>query len=502
MSEPANNTGSYRSVLKATSLLGGATAINVLLGMVRAKCVAILLGPGGLGLMGAYMSITSLATALTGMGVNYSGVREIAEARGSGDEARVRASVATFRRVCLWLGIAGAAVLILLSWPASMMTFGDADHTFAIACLSSTVLCAMLANYHSGIIQGSHAIGRLARLNVIAGFVGTITSLACFFVWRQEGVVPALISGAVVQWLLTRHLARKLPLASTGAPADFSGAVARRLFQFGGMMVLIGLIASVASYAQRVLILRHLDENALGMFQAADGLSGLYAGYILGAMGADFLPRLSASAHDATTSNRLVNEQTVVALLLGTPGVIATICFASVAIPIFYSTSFQPAVEVLRFMAVGVYGRLLSWPLGFLMLARGDSRAFWFNVVASLTQLAVIWLGVPFFGLKAAGIAPIVVYVIYTVICWLAARSMTGFAWSRAAKETILVGGSAVLASLCLAQFLSAWWSASLGVALLLLVAAYSYRKLCALAQIPLIERLRAKFGRQARAAA
>jgi hypothetical protein len=56
-------SGSYRSILKSTSLIGGASFINILISMIRTKFVAILLGPSGVGLLGLY----SLRRNTTGM---------------------------------------------------------------------------------------------------------------------------------------------------------------------------------------------------------------------------------------------------------------------------------------------------------------------------------------------------------------------------------------------------------------------------------------------------
>ena len=52
--------------------------------------MAMLLGPAGFGLFGLYGSIANLTQSLAGMGINSSGVRQIAEAVGSGDKAGLR----------------------------------------------------------------------------------------------------------------------------------------------------------------------------------------------------------------------------------------------------------------------------------------------------------------------------------------------------------------------------------------------------------------------------
>ena len=74
----------YGQILKSSAIIGGSTVLKVGIGIVRTKIMALLLGPAGFGLAGLYMSIITLTQSIAGMGINGSGVRQIAEAAGSG----------------------------------------------------------------------------------------------------------------------------------------------------------------------------------------------------------------------------------------------------------------------------------------------------------------------------------------------------------------------------------------------------------------------------------
>src|ERR1700732_2911467 len=97
--EPSNPTlapqpeqaerNTYGQILKASALIGGSQVLNIAIGIVRTKAMAMLLGPSGFGLFGLYGSISDLTQSIAGMGVNTSGVRQIAEAAASEDRERV-----------------------------------------------------------------------------------------------------------------------------------------------------------------------------------------------------------------------------------------------------------------------------------------------------------------------------------------------------------------------------------------------------------------------------
>ena len=54
----------YGQILKSSALIGGSSVVNIAIGIVRTKAMAILLGPDGFGLIGVYRSITNLLNAL------------------------------------------------------------------------------------------------------------------------------------------------------------------------------------------------------------------------------------------------------------------------------------------------------------------------------------------------------------------------------------------------------------------------------------------------------
>ena len=64
------------------------------IGPVRTKAIAVLLGPTGVGLFGLYTAIVDLTVGLAGVGVNSSGVRQVAEAVGTGNAERIARTAA------------------------------------------------------------------------------------------------------------------------------------------------------------------------------------------------------------------------------------------------------------------------------------------------------------------------------------------------------------------------------------------------------------------------
>ena len=184
----------YGQILKSSALIGGSSVVNIAIGIVRTKAMALLLGPAGFGLMGVYGSIADLAQSIAGMGINSSGVRQIAEAVGSGDTERIARTAVVLRRTSVVLGILGAVLLVVFSRQVSTLTFGDDQHAAAVALLSLAVFFSLVSGGQGALIQGMRRIADLARMGVLGAFFGTIDQ-------HPSGVFPAREGGgAVPRW--------------------------------------------------------------------------------------------------------------------------------------------------------------------------------------------------------------------------------------------------------------------------------------------------------------
>ena len=151
---------------------------------------------------------------------------------------------------------------------------------------------------------------------------------------REEGVVPSLVCIAamsiVTGWWYSRKV-RIQPPAMTFSEVRHEAA---SLLKLGFAFMASGFLVMGAAYAVRIIVVRNVGLEAAGFYSAAWTLGGLYVGFVLQAMGADFYPRLVSVATDNPRCNRLVNEQAQVSLLLAGPGIIATITFAPLVIPL------------------------------------------------------------------------------------------------------------------------------------------------------------------------
>jgi len=453
--------------------------INIGIGIVRTKVMAMLLGPSGVGLMGLYGSITDLTISIAGMGINSSGVRQIAEAVGTGDTKRIAITATVLRRISIILGLLGVVFLVGFSGPVSTLTFGNDQHATAIALLSIAVFFNLVSAGQGALIQGMRRISDLAKMGILGTLFGTIISIPIVYYFREDGIVPSLVIVAALALLTSWWYRRKIEIATPSIPFSQARQEAFDLLKLGFAFMASGLLMAGAAYVVRLIIVRKVGFDAAGLYQSAWALGGLYIGFILQAMGTDFYPRLTAIANDNIECNRVVNEQAHVSLLLAGPGVIATLTFAPLVIALFYTPKFEGAVEILRWLCLGMTLRVISWPMGFIIMAKNIPNILIFCEVAwTIVYLGLAWLCVDIFNLNGAGIAFFGSYVFHVIMIYVIVQRLSFFRWSIENLKTSALYLALIAVVFCSFYALPPLFAMGIGTLAVLLSGIYSIQVL------------------------
>ena len=472
----------YTQILKSTALIGGSSLITVGFSIIRNKAMALILGPEGVGLIAIYSSIADIAQAVAGLGVQSSGVRQIAEAVGTGDVEKIARTAFILQRISIVLGIVGTLLLAALAFPVARLTFGDHQHAISVAFLSLAVFFRVASAGQTALIQGMREIATLARINLLTAFFATAVTIPLVYFFGFEGVAPSLVAIAGVTLLISWWYSRTMSQGATNVSAPQFRQELAELLKLGLVFMASGLLTLASAYIVRLVVLQHGGIIEAGLYQAAWALGSLYAGFILQAMGTDFYPRLTAIVGDHAACNRLVNEQALVSILLAGPGVLATLTFAPVVMRLFYSPEFYGAADLLRWICLGMLLRIIAWPMGFIVLAKGEQAIFfWTEVAATVVHIGLAWLLVAKFGLVGSAAAFFGLYLWHSILIYFFARKLTGFRWSAANLKIGLIFLVSSALIFCATLFLPFWQATALGSLAVVLSGLYSLKMLIGL---------------------
>ncbi|MBK5720814.1 O-antigen translocase [Dysgonomonas sp. Marseille-P4677] len=426
------NNKSYNQILKSTTIFGGSQVLVVLIGIIRTKIIAILLGTTGVGIIGIYYSIVDMVRSGAGLGIDTAGVREVAEVDSQEDKTLL---YKTIRRYNIWFkltALIGLLLCIAFCYPISVWAFGDNGYAFSIACLSICVFCAILTTGRSTLLQGMRRISYLAKSNIIASIVSLIITIPLYSVWGIEAIAITFILTYLASFICVEFYYRKLRIPKVDISIKESFRLGLKPLKLGFFIVIGGFISTLSMFLVKAYITRNIGIDAAGLFQSAWVITNIYLGLILRSMGSDFFPRLSAIANDRSQVKTLVNEQSYVVLVIASPIIVGMLLFSNIAISIFYSSEFAYADTVLRWQILGTFFKVLSWPMAFIMLAKNKGFVYLFSeVLFYVVYLASTYLLFPKYGLDATGIAYFIAYIVYLLIVFIISHKLTKFGWTK-----------------------------------------------------------------------
>jgi PST family polysaccharide transporter len=457
---------SFNRILRSSALMGGAQVVVLAVGFVRAKVIALILGASGVGLIGIFSAFSGNVSALAGWGLGTSGVRLVS---GAAEEERA-GKIAAVRRMGWILSLVGLGVGIVSFAPVGLATFDSHRYALELAIVALAVPCVIASSAWSALLQASGKIASLAKVQVASACTGLLVGLPAIYFWGTVGIaVSIFLAAAVPAAVLWRA-------ASTECPARAGAAVEardlRQLVKVGGALMIVGWVGQLSAYLVRLAIVRQEGLDAAGYYQAAYAISGSLPGFVFSAMGADFFPRVSAAKNEEE-ARHITEKQIQAALLLGVPLIVTIVTLGRSALSMLYADGFDPAFPLLQWMAWGIFLRLITWPIGFWLLARGSSlQLILVESAAAVIATVLPCLLLPHYGLVSAAFAFFLSNVAHGIIIFCALGVKSGFA---AGKRTIIWVTASTLA-IVVAQ----WWAGHFAGSLLSVLPMIGVSTICA----------------------
>lgn len=409
---PNEEKSSYRQIFKATSLFGGVQVFQILVGIVRVKFVAILLGTVGVGIIGLLNSPIDLIISITGLGIAFSAVRNISEVHGTGDQSKIATAIITLRRWSWLTGMLGALVTMVLAPKLSQWSFGNKEYTWAFKWLSITVLLYAIRQGQRAILQGTRRLKHMAKAGVIGSALGLFTSIPLYYWYGIKGIVPALIISSITGLLLTWYFSRKVEVEKIKLSFRETYTSGLSIAKLGISMTIAGFIASFSRYVLNAFISKYGSVDQVGLYNAGWGVVGQYTNLVFAAMATDYFPRLSAIQAYNNKIKELVSQQAETALLIMTPMLSLLIVMMPLVVRLLYTPAFLPVVMFASLTLLGMQFKAVSWAMGYVFLAKGNGQLFLImEVISGFVILTLNLLFYYLFGLNGLGISFILSYI-------------------------------------------------------------------------------------------
>lgn len=414
----------YDHIIKYTSLFGGVQGISVLIGVVRNKLLALLLGTAGMGLMSLLNSYLTFISQSTNLGISISAVRDLSAYYDSDDNRKICHFIGVIRIWCLLAGALGFVACLVAGPVLNALSFSWGNHTHHFMLLAPAVAMMAVTGGETAILKATRRLKDLAAIQVVCVVAILLITIPLIYLFNYKAIVPLLVATALVSMGITMAYSyRHFPLTK----ATFIG-IAHQLSEGRGMVklgiafVVTGAVASGADMIIRSLLSLNAELDTVGLYNAGYMITITYAGLVFSSMETDYFPRLSAIIHDANAIREVANKQIEVTLLILSPLLCILIFVLPLVIPLLFSNQFLPAVSMAQAATFAMFLKGISLPIAYITLSKGDSRAYmllesFYGIMLVVCVLVGFHLGGltgAGFGISSSYLIEIVTNAVYT----------------------------------------------------------------------------------------
>lgn len=401
----------YSHILKYTGIFGGVQGLVILIGLVRNKFMALLLGAGGMGFNALLTSVQNFASQCTNLGISFGAVPRLSEYYEQQRAELVEYYIQVVRLWSMIAAVLGCLFCVVVSPLINDLSFTWGNHTLHYAMLGVSVAMIAITGGETAILKATRRLGSLARVQIYTTVASVFLSIPLYYFFRHSGVVPAIVLIAAAGMLVTIGYSYRLyPLKM-----QFN----KKQLKNGASMIRLGLafvIAAAIGSASEMLIRAYLNVEGgldfVGLYNIGFMLTITYAGMVFSAMESDYFPRLSGVCKDIMKTNETVNKQIEVSLLLLSPMLVALIMMLPVLVPILFSREFIPVVGMAQVAVLAMYFKVLTMPVAYITLARSLSLSYLLLETGYFVVLVLaVMIGFQQWGLWGTGLAIVVAHI-------------------------------------------------------------------------------------------
>ncbi len=404
----------YRQVFKATSLFGGVQVFQILIAVIRSKVIAVLLGPYGMGISGLLHTALNFISELTGAGLDRSAVKDVSAAFGKKDEEKIVRVLGVLKRLVWFTGLLGALLTLVFSPLLSYWAFDSDAFTLAFVWISVAALLKQLAYGNLVVLQGLRKLKSLAKANLMGNAVGLVIVIPLYYFFRIDAIAPAIVISFLMTFLFSRYYAKKVRLQPEKVTTKEAFSQGKEMIRLGVLMSVSSLMVTLGMFLIQLFISNTGGVDQVGFYHAGIVIINSYVGMIFNAMSTDYYPRLAAIADNIKKIRETVLHQAYIAVLLIMPIIILFLMFAEFVIQLLYSTEFLPVVGFVTWAILGTLFKAVSLTMGYIFVAKGDSKIFIKTAVLfNVLLLGFNLLGYYYGGLVGLGISFLLYYIVH-----------------------------------------------------------------------------------------
>lgn len=396
----------------AITTTGIATIMQLLVGLVINKIIAVKIGPSGIAILGQFANFRDLLTTAATGSFSQGVTKYVADPEYNEKEVISTSSLFSI--------ISSAVISIIVISFAEFIThslFGSQDYKFVIYILGTTLTFFALNNLLLAIINGKRKYSLLIRVKLTNSIIALIFSgLLCWF-YELNGALTALALNTTIVFFISLFIIFYAKEKYFKISRDsWSTPILKKLLGFTLMALTSAALGPITQLYIRSYIIDQGSSFDAGIWESIKKLSSYYNQLITMPLSVYYLPKLSS----LKTNLQLKNEiHKGIKLVIPIFVLMALGIFLSRnwIIELLFSAEFSSMEKLFLPQLTGDFFMIFSYMISNMLLAKAMVKTFMITqVVMTSTNVSLSIFFFRSLGIEGVIWANALNYLIYLII--------------------------------------------------------------------------------------
>lgn len=426
-----------KQLVKGSAALTAVSIGEMAMRFIRTKCIALLLGPAGTGLLAQLAIFFELMRVWGDLGSRRGVIKQIAEQREAGRQSDRYGEVI---KTSFFLAIVASCVtgllVTLFSHVISQSLYGTPKYYPYIISLALLLPIASISTVTASIVKGNLEYMSFAKYTFISYLAVMVITPALIYFFHYWGAV--LVQGLFFIAPLGSYLVLNSRSQFIFFSKKISGSILKEQFSYGFLQIYQATFEQIVRVLIAAWIVKELGLSSMGIYQVIITFSTVYLAIPIQAMSGYSLP-LIAAAENSKDITRNINDSLRFLMFILVPVIALMMMWSEFFIALFFSKDFLAATLPLQIQLLGTLCVVILFPIAIAFQARGQLKAL---IATSglypIIYLALAWLFFDWGHLTGIAAAYLITSAIMAGVHYFLAKRFYGFHFLPKNKKLLL----------------------------------------------------------------
>ena len=413
----------FKDIFKISASYGILQVFQIFINLVKAKLIALFLGPIGVGLSSLFQSGTGLIATIVNNGLTTTAVKELSglDSIEKRNEEGIR--ISAFKRLLWVTGILGTIVTLLFSRSLSRLSFDSDNYVYSFQILSCSILINQVSLGYGVLLRSRRKTNKIIKSTLISSGLSLVITMPILAVFKTSAIAPSIVITSLINLLVLKFFNKDELYNRVNISFVEAFKVGKVMMKSGFFVSLSSLFTSLVTYIFITFLSRSSSSSIVGLYSAGFAILNTYVGLVFNAMAQDFYPRLSEKVNNKDEINSLIGSQIEISILLVSPLLVGIVLYNEFVIRLLFTRDFLPMSTMIVFASLGIYFKVFAWVAGFLIMASGRFKIYlYLEIMVLAVSLILNFVFFINYGLSGLGISSSITVLLAALVYVRVAR--------------------------------------------------------------------------------